>query len=182
VHRDHADNGNAGLCQFDRHRATESIADHRELGSVDQWVRLEHLESGSGPLVHPLHPTLKDPDGTSFCKRLTSQAENVPRSIDVAIAHRTAIIASPFPCFEALRPFWADASAFGTGLSAEVPRSVYKRRCARNRFIAQHIARYPAGGIGRRLSVRRLEAVARLLPKNDRGFFEAGASMKKRCS
>jgi hypothetical protein len=42
-------------------------------------------------------------DGASFCKRLTSQAENVPRSIDAAIVNRTAIVASPFPYFEALR-------------------------------------------------------------------------------
>jgi hypothetical protein len=40
-------------------------------------------------------------------KRLTSQAENVPPGIDVAIVNRTAIVASPFPYFEALRPFRA---------------------------------------------------------------------------
>jgi hypothetical protein len=47
------------------------------------------------------------------------QAENIPRSSDVAIVNRTAIVASPLPYFEALRPFRA-ADAFATGLSAEV--------------------------------------------------------------
>jgi glutathione S-transferase len=43
--------------------------------------------------------------GASFCKRLTSQAENVPRSIDIPVMNRSAILASPVSYFETLEAF-----------------------------------------------------------------------------
>ena len=76
--------------------------------------------------------------------------------------NRTAIAASPSSYFETLRPSRAaEASAFGTGLSAEVFRDVHKRRPVRNRLIAEHLARHSRAGIGGRLAIRRLEPTAR---------------------
>jgi hypothetical protein len=46
-------------------------------------------------------PSNAKASGWSFLpKRLTSQAENVPRRIDVAIVNRPAIFATPFPAGE----------------------------------------------------------------------------------
>jgi hypothetical protein len=52
-----------------------------------------------------LHQPLRGVVGASFCKRLTSQAENVPRSIDIPVMNRSAILASPVSYFETLEAF-----------------------------------------------------------------------------
>jgi hypothetical protein len=61
---------------------------------------------------------LRAEGGASFNKRLTSQAENVPSSVDVPIMNRAASTARPVSYFETCIPFRAtDASALGAGLS-----------------------------------------------------------------
>ena len=83
-------------------------------------------------------------DGASFCKRLTSQTENVSGRVHVTVMNRSAIATDPFSyskAFQSLRT--ADAFAFGTDLSAEVFGGVHEHRCARNRLIPQHVARHP---------------------------------------
>ncbi len=41
-------------------------------------------------------------DGASFCKRLTSQTENVNRGVNVAIMNSAALVTRPFSYFETL--------------------------------------------------------------------------------
>jgi len=90
----------------------------------------------------------------SFCKRLTSQTENVSGSVHVTVMDRSAFATDPFSYSKAFRSFrTADNSAFGTDLSAEVFGSVHERRCARNRLIPQHVS-VATSGPGRTVSFR----------------------------
>jgi hypothetical protein len=82
-------------------------------------------------------------DGASFCKRLTSQTENVTRGVNVAIMNSAALATRPFSYFETLQPFRAaDASAFGTGQSgrcSEVSTNVATRAIAFYRSMLRDI-------------------------------------------
>jgi hypothetical protein len=61
---------------------------------------------------------LRAEGGASFNKHLTSQAENVPSSVDVSIMNRAASTARPVSYFETCIPSRAtDASALGASLS-----------------------------------------------------------------
>jgi hypothetical protein len=76
-------------------------------------------------------------DGASFCKRLTSQTENVTRGVSAAIMNSAALVTRPFSYFETLQHVRAaDASAFATGLSAWVLRGIHKRRRAQSPYTA----------------------------------------------
>ena len=56
-------------------------------------------------------------DGASFCKRLTSQTENVSGRVHVTVMNRSAVATDPFSYFKVFQSFrTADASAFGTDL------------------------------------------------------------------
>ena len=84
---------------------------------------------------------LRAQGGASSCERLTSETENVPGSIDVAVMDHAAFAAEPLSYFETCATFKAaDRTAAGTDLSAEVLGDVHKRRCARHRLIPQPVA------------------------------------------
>lgn len=83
-----------GLPVEDVEQIRQAMGLHAAAAAPDILLAEQHANY-PGPWLVDFLPALKS--GDSFCKRLKSQAGDVPRSIDVTVMDRSAITARPLP-------------------------------------------------------------------------------------